>query len=65
MTRQQALMEGKIAGYHDDTGRFVRAFVEARVSRESMNKAWKAGVAAKANGVRCDCFYCKRDRGEI
>lgn len=65
MTRKAALMEAKIAGYHDDTGRFVRAYVESRVSRQSMNEAWQAGVAARLNGVRCDCFYCKRDRGEI
>ena len=65
MSRKSALCSAKVAGYHDDYSMFVRAYVENRVSRASMDKAWQAGVKAKENGVRCDCYYCKKERGEV
>jgi hypothetical protein len=60
--RSVALTYAKVAGYHNDTKSFTRLIIESRVNRQAMNTAWDLGQQAKANGARCDCFFCQRER---
>lgn len=59
LTKREAwIIQARVAGYHDDSRAFTRLLVEARVSREALNRAWFQGVAAKQNGVGCSCPSC-------
>lgn len=58
--RNTALMLAVAAGYHADSGAFLRLLVESRINRQTMNRAWNAGAGAKLRGVPCDCSDCKR-----
>lgn len=58
--REVSLGLAKLAGYHNDSFSFARAYTEARVSYSNMLAAWREGVKAKKNGVPCGCFECKR-----
>lgn len=60
MKRQHALDYAKFAGYHNDSANFTQLLIEARVSRQAMNDAWRLGAKARQNGMRCECFNCKR-----
>lgn len=57
--REAALMEARIAGYHDDSGRFTRAVIERRVSYAAMQAAWREGIAMRRAGIPCGCYSCK------
>jgi len=58
--RQTALALAKIAGYHEDTATFTRLIIESRVARPAMNEAFLIGRQAKASGVKCNCYECKK-----
>lgn len=60
--REAALMEARISGYHDDSGRFTRAVIERRVSYAAMQAAWRDGVAVRRAGIPCGCYSCKKER---
>src|SRR6266404_763357 len=60
MNRKAALGACRVAGYHDDTRSFVRAYVENRISYTSAKTEWNRGAQMKKAGVVCDCFFCKR-----
>ena len=53
----------RIAGYHDDKRRFTRLVVESRVRRAVLDEAWREGLLQRESGMRCDCYYCKKERG--
>lgn len=63
MTRKAALVTCRVAGYHDDTRSFVRAYVENRVSYAAARVEWAHGVRLKASGYVCDCFHCRKAQG--
>lgn len=54
----------RMAGYHDDKGRFTRLVVESRVRRAVLDEAWREGRRQRESGMRCDCYYCKKERGD-
>lgn len=58
--RQAALLNARIAGYHDDSRAFIRLLVETRVRRELMNAEWKRGADMRKAGVPCGCHDCQR-----
>lgn len=62
MTRKTALVLAKVAGYHSDSKTFTRLIIEAHVNRQAMNEAWHVGVLAKQNGIRCECYECKKQQ---
>lgn len=62
MTRKQALASCKYAGYHNDSGAFTRIFIENRISRDKALEAWRQGVNAKTNGVKCSCKDCQEEK---
>lgn len=57
--RETAIVLTRIAGYHNDTAKFVRLIVESRVSRPVLNEAFAKGMTARREGVKCGCFYCR------
>ena len=52
----------RIAGYHDDRGLFTRLVVESRVRRDVLDEAWRKGRRQRELGMRCDCYYCEKER---
>ena len=54
----------RIAGYHDDKGRFTRLVIESRVRMAVLDGAWRNGRRQRELGMRCDCYYCKKERGD-
>ena len=60
MTRKKALGTCRLAGYHDDSRSFVRAYVENRISYAAAKKEWDIGARMKAAGVPCACPGCNR-----
>lgn len=60
MKRKDALAYMRIAGYHDDKARFTQLYMEHRISRPVADDAWREGVRAKANGMRCSCSDCNK-----
>lgn len=64
MTRKLALGLARVAGYHEDSARFVRLLVEERVNRQAMNAEWARGRQMKAAGVPCSCYFCEKAKGE-
>lgn len=58
MKRNLVLAALRVAGYHNDQQARVRLLVENRVSLVSANEAWRVGVKARENGVRCSCPRC-------
>lgn len=59
--REIALSLCKIAGYHNDRKTWTRAFCENRISRQAADEAWLQGVKQKENGIKCDCYKCKKE----
>ena len=59
--REIALANMKAAGYHSDSKAYMRLIVESRVNRAAMNKAWEIGTILKGNGVKCECFECRKE----
>ena len=57
--RQSTLIMAKVAGYHNDSRLFTRLVIESHIKRESIGEAWRTGVSAKLNGVKCLCPDCK------
>jgi hypothetical protein len=57
--RESAIVRAKVAGYHEDRRAFTRLVIESRVNRKAMLDAWRLGIAARANGIKCDCYECK------
>lgn len=41
ISRSNALAYARVAGYHNDMTQFIRALIEGRASRESMNEVWR------------------------
>lgn len=58
--RQTALTLARIAGYHEDTATFTRLIIESRVARPAMNEAFLNGRTARASGMKCNCYECKK-----
>lgn len=56
------IMTARIAGYHDDKGRFTRLVVESRVRRAVLDEAWREGRRQSESGMRCGCYYCEKER---
>lgn len=59
MTRKDALLVCKVAGYHQDRATFTRVYIENRISRPAADEAWRSGMAAKRAGIPCVCAECK------
>lgn len=59
-TRAAALTALRTAGYHDDDRSFARAYVESRVDFSVAMRARDEGKRMRAQGVRCDCFECRK-----
>jgi len=58
------IMAARIAGYHDDKALFTRLVVESRVRRAVLDEAWREGRRQSESGMRCGCYYCKKERGD-
>jgi hypothetical protein len=58
--RETAIVLAKVAGYHNDTTRFIRLIVESRVNRQVMNDAWITGQTLKDAGMPCCCIDCRQ-----
>lgn len=58
MTRKQALVFARIAGYHNDSRAFTRLRIEARVALPHLLDQWHNGQRQKAAGVKCGCYEC-------
>jgi hypothetical protein len=69
MNRKTALGVCMLAGYHDDTRSFVRAYVENRISYGAAKAEWNRGAQMKRAGMPCGCHSCKRvaanQRGDL
>lgn len=61
MNHKAILAHIRAAGYHDDTKRFVRLYVEQRVSFKRAKAAFDHGRRIRESGHVCDCFECKYD----
>lgn len=48
----------KFAGYHLDRATFTQLLIENRISRAAADEAFRAGIRAKQNGMRCGCSDC-------
>lgn len=60
MTRKNALIYMKIAGYHSDTKAFIRLLVENRISRKIAEDAYQLGAKERERGVGCTCWDCRQ-----
>jgi hypothetical protein len=58
MTRKQAILLARVAGYHRDHKIFTRLMIESHIAMRILKAAWKGGVLAKEAGVPCDCDRC-------
>lgn len=58
MKRADAIAYLRVAGYHEDSGEFVRLYVENRISHASAKQAFNEGRAMRVNGVKCTCREC-------
>jgi len=56
------IVAARIAGYHDDKGRFTRLVVESRVSRAVLYEAWREGRRQRESDMPCDCYSCEEER---
>lgn len=56
--RESALVNCRVAGYHNDSKLFVDAYIENRISYQKAEEAWREGVRAKRNGMKCGCYNC-------
>lgn len=63
--RASALVTCRVAGYHGDTRTFVRTYIENRISYGNAQKEWCKGERMKAEGIVCDCFTCKKEKGML
>lgn len=61
MTRKQALVEARIAGYHDDQRRGTRVLVESRISRADYSAAFEQGKQQRKSGIACGCASCSKE----
>jgi hypothetical protein len=62
MTRREvALINARVAGYHDDARSFTRLRIESRVAIAYLNEQWRLGQKMKAAGVPCTCTDCKNN----
>lgn len=64
MTRKQALVEARVAGYHGDTRRGTQVLIEGRISRADYEAAFVAGQKQKAAGVKCACAKCSKEQAK-
>lgn len=61
MTKRELVFQQiKVAGYHGDYRTATRLLIENPISRKRYNEAWESGAKAKAAGVPCNCYQCKR-----
>lgn len=47
------------AAYHNDRKRWMRLYVENRISYGKASTAWESGSRKRYQGVPCSCFECK------
>lgn len=63
MTKRETMIAlARFAGYHEDKKTFTRLYVEGRVNLGIMNAAFHSGRQAKQNGVKCNCYQCKKEQ---
>lgn len=62
MKRKHLITALRVAGCHQDRQTWMRVYVENRISLQVANEAWRSGVKAKENGMRCDCCRCQKER---
>jgi hypothetical protein len=60
MKRDIALAAIRVAGYHEDYKRYMRIYVENRISHATAKKSFEDGLRMKREGARCDCSDCKQ-----
>jgi hypothetical protein len=62
MTKRNAeLAIAKVAGYHQDSQRYVRLLVERRTtSQAAFLGAWREGWKDKQAGMPCSCGGCNQ-----
>jgi hypothetical protein len=58
MPRKQAIAIIKYAGYHNDQKKAMITYIENHVSFAVYMQAYRDGIRAKENGVRCNCLDC-------
>lgn len=64
MKRKDALALIKYAGYHGDTAKGMRLYVENRISYQAYIETFRAGARAKKNGMLCTCSQCQQETKE-
>lgn len=64
MNRKQAIAQIKYAGYHGDTARGMRVYIENRISYQVYIETFRAGARAKKSGMPCTCSQCKQEAKE-
>ena len=57
--REVAIALLRVAGYHQDSGEFVRLYVENRISYAAAKVAYRDGARQRAAGIGCGCYECK------
>lgn len=61
MTRNDAKVMCRVAGYHADQALFVRTYTENRIGYDSAKREYQRGAAMKKAGTPCTCIDCKRE----
>lgn len=64
MTRKQALVEARVAGYHNDTRRGAQVLIEGKISRSDYDTAFIAGQNQRKSGLKCGCYLCITGNGD-
>lgn len=60
--RKQILGWIKIAGYHQDSAKFIRLYIENRINFTVANKAYQEGYRLKLGGMKCTCTSCNENK---
>lgn len=58
MTRAAALGALRSAGFHNNTHKWVRVYVENNVSRKVADAEWTRGRKMREAGEPCGCWEC-------
>lgn len=62
MKRQDVEQLIKIAGYHGNSGKMMRLYIDNSISKARANAFYRAGQKAKEQGFGCACKECKKER---
>lgn len=62
MNRTDVEQAIKVAGYHGDSGKFTRLYIDNRISHGRAMGYFRAGQKAKERGVKCSCKKCKEEQ---